>query len=160
MKVKPITLVDYKFDKERLIEIANEVRKDGFAYYDDRMDKTIENVKIARVPNPKKYPEIMKIMMDFEIYGKVRFYWTDANTDIPMHTDNNGLMCSLNFLLSDELSPITIEDEEYYYEQCLLDTTSWHGVTKGPRERLLFKIAILNESYEDLQKRLKYKKEM
>jgi hypothetical protein len=50
--------------------------------------------------------------------------------------------------LSDDNTAITINDKDYFYKNALLNTTQPHSVKNGNKERLLFKISILNESFE------------
>jgi len=154
MNNTPVTLIDYNIDKESFLKVANELKKNSKPYTDDRYpgyshDKwSIEKYE-GQLAN--------KIMMDFGVFGKGRFYWLEPFAEIPEHVDNKTL-CSLNFILSDEAAPITINGKEYFYEQCLLDTQQPHSVTNGPKERIMFKISIFSESYDEVLKRLKYKK--
>lgn len=108
MKNTPITLINYALNKNRLIEIANELKDKSIPYYDSRYEQSLDTWKIAKF----KHPEINRIMMDFQVFGKARFYWTEPNSEIPVHTDN-GTECSLNFVLSDGAAPVNIEGEDY-----------------------------------------------
>jgi hypothetical protein len=94
-------------------------------------------------------------MEDFGVQGSPRFYWQEPNSILPMHVDNNTT-CSINFVLTDNPSPVTVEDNDYVYEQAVLNTTKLHGVKTNGEERVLLKISIFDESYEDLIKRIPY----
>jgi hypothetical protein len=95
-------------------------------------------------------------MDDFQVLGKPRFYWTAPNSCIPEHVDN-GTQCSLNFILSPDPAPITFYGIDYYYKQVLLNTTLPHSVNNGPIERVLLKISIFDETYQQLAARINYK---
>jgi hypothetical protein len=97
-------------------------------------------------------------MNDFGVEGKPRYYWMKPHAIIPEHVDN-GTQCSLNFVLTENASPITIGGIDYYYDSILLNTTIPHSVTNNSSERIMLKISIFNESYEELAKRIKYKKD-
>ena len=96
-------------------------------------------------------------MKDFEIVGTPRFYWLKPNAHINTHTDNTT-KCSLNFLLSENNTAIIINNKNYFYKNALLDTTQPHSVINGDNERLLFKISIDNESFEQVANRIIEKK--
>jgi hypothetical protein len=46
---------------------------------------------------------------------------------------------------------------DYVYTQVLLNTTLPHSVTNGATERILLKISIFDETYEQLSARISYK---
>ena len=94
-------------------------------------------------------------MNDFGVVGKPRFYWLEPFAEIPEHIDN-GTLCSLNFILSPDPAPIVIEDIEYTYKYVLLNTAVRHSVFNGPTERIMLKISIFDETFEDLAKRIPY----
>lgn len=145
--------LDYPLDKARLLQDSIEARKVSHPYQDPRFPEHEFNYwDISRFTS--EYIE--QIMADFEVKGKPRFYWLKANSVLPEHVDN-GTTCSINFVLSDNPAPVTFGDKEYTYSMVLLNTSIPHSVTNGDTERLLFKISIMDESFEDLSKRIKYK---
>jgi hypothetical protein len=58
--------------------------------------------------------------------------------------------------LTDNPAPVTVEDVDYVYEQAILNTTKLHGVNTNEEERILLKISVFDESYEDLIQRIPY----
>ena len=149
----PLIFLDYPLDKERLLEDAIEAKKNSKPYTDSRYpDLHMEDWLIGHYNS--EY--ITQIMNDFNIEGKPRYYWMKPHAVIPEHVDN-GTQCSLNFVLTDNASPITINDMQYYYTAILLNTTIPHSVINNEYERIMLKISIFNESYEDLAKRIKYR---
>jgi len=149
----PVTLLDYPLDRDRLLASASLARISATAYSDFRTDKPMTNWLIA--PYTDHYIE--QIQKDLQVQGKPRFYFAAANYIVPRHIDN-GTLCAINFILSDTAAPVTYDGENYHYTQAVLDTSRTHSVVNGAVERILFKISLLNESYESLVNRIPYKK--
>jgi len=153
--MSPITVLDYPLDKYTLIEDSKQALIFANAHTDSRYPNLSFNYwKISRYSSDY----IDKIISDFDIAGRPRFYWLEPHTVIPEHTDNET-KCSINFILSDNPAPITINNNEYYYKQALLDTTIPHSVKNGSELRLMLKISIFNETYQSLSERIKFKYE-
>lgn len=150
-----IVQLDYPLDVKEALKLAANVRKEAQPYVDGRypaMD--FNHWQIFRLQNPFT----QKIIEDFNVEGKPRFYWLAPNTSIPYHVDHNTT-CSINFLLTTPAVPVTFEgDNKYEYTQALLNTSVRHKVVNGNHERILLKISIFNETYEQLAERIKYKK--
>lgn len=146
--------LDYPLDKKRLLSEAADAKKNANGYTDSRYpDLRLDDWLIGH--HTSDY--IKQIIEDFEVDGRSRFYWLEPNAIIPEHVDN-GTLCSLNFILTDCAAPITVEGKDFYYDQILLDTTVPHSVRNNNLERIMLKISIFNESFDDLSKRIKYKK--
>lgn len=152
---KYLTHVDYELDTDRLLVLADNLRHKAQPYVDSRYDNSHDQWLMLKF----EHEYLKKVMNDFEIEGSPRFYWQEPYYNIPTHIDNNT-KCSLNFILTDEAAPVTFEDKHnFYYQQCLLNTSLPHSVHNGEHERLLLKISIFHESYESVTKRIKYKKQ-
>lgn len=150
--MNPIVHLNYDLDNTLLLDQAKEARNSSKPYTDNRYpDLELSNWHIGHYTSDY----INRIMEDFEVEGKPRFYWLEPFAEIPEHIDNNTT-CSLNFILTDIPAPITIEGKEYFYKQALLDTTKLHSVKNNNLTRIMLKISIFNEAYENLAKRLKY----
>jgi hypothetical protein len=145
--------LNYPLDNAVLLESAKRAREFANPYTDARYPgMQMNNWYIGHYTDK----HIEKIMSDFGIDGRPRFYWTEPNSVIPKHVDN-GTQCSLNFILSDDPAPITFFGKDYFYTQVLLNTTLPHSVTNGATERILLKISIFDETYEELSARIGYK---
>ena len=145
--------LNYPLDRQALLESAKRARATARPYTDTRYPGLqMDTWHIGHYTDK----HIEKLMSDFEVNGKPRFYWTEPNSIIPEHVDN-GTQCSLNFILSDDPAPITFYGQDYYYTQVLLNTTLPHSVTNGPAERILLKISIFDETFEQLAGRIRYK---
>jgi hypothetical protein len=101
-------------------------------------------------------PYIQQIVEDLKINGKPRFYFQDPGSFLDWHTDINTL-CSINMVLSDDPAPISFRSGEVFYRQALLNTTVPHAVQNGPNPRILFKISIFDQTYEEVASRIPYK---
>lgn len=145
--------LNYPLDTSTLLESANKARAQSNPYTDSRYPGLVMDTwHIGHYTDE----HIERIMSDFEVEGKPRFYWTAPNSVIPEHVDN-GTTCSLNFILSKDPAPITFYGKDYTYSQILLNTTLPHSVTNGPIERILLKISIFDETFEELSSRIRYR---
>lgn len=148
----PLVHLNYPLNVELLLQQASEARLLSKPYTDNRYpDLKLDDWHIGHYSS--EYIE--QIMSDFGVVGKPRFYWLEPFAEIPEHVDN-GTLCSLNFILSPDPAPIVIEGIEYTYRYVLLNTAVRHSVSNGPTERVMLKISIFNETFEDLAKRIPY----
>lgn len=150
---KPVLHLNYKIDKQLLLNEALKLRSEAKEYTDSRYpDLKMDYWLISHYCNDY----IEGIMRDFQIKGKPRFYWLKPNATVPEHVDN-GTLCGLNFILTENASPIRFGDTEYFYEAILVNTTIPHSVVNNEHERLLFKISIFDQSFEEVaEKNKKY----
>ena len=153
-----IRILDYKFDKELLLLQAEEARKTSSPYTDVRYPElTFDDWHIGHYTSPY----IEKIMRDFDIKGKPRFYWLEPYAEIPTHTDN-GTRCSLNLVLTEDAAPIQIGHENemktYNYEVALLNTTIPHSVLNNDKQRIMLKISVFDDFFETVNAKINSKK--
>jgi hypothetical protein len=149
--MEPILHLNYKINKELLLKEAESIKHLAVGYTDSRypdlkMDDWLVGYHTSNYVN--------QVMNDFGIKGKPRFYWLQPNAVIPEHVDN-GTLCGLNFILTDHASPISFGGIDYYYESILVDTTRPHSVKNNEHERIMFKISIFNETFEQVAERIK-----
>ena len=149
---KYLTHIKYDLDNNVVNELAEQLRSKAKPYHDPRYNKTLDHWHMLKFD----HEYLQKIMNDFKVNGSPRFYWQEPYSVIPTHVDN-GTQCSLNFVLTDNAAPVTFEDEhDFYYKQCLLNTSLPHSVKNGEHKRLLLKISIFDETYESLAERINY----
>lgn len=147
----PIIHLNYHVDKQRLLEEAANTKKDAVGYTDSRYpDLKLDDWLI----NHHESDYTNQIKKDFGIEGKPRFYWLQPYAVIPEHVDN-GTLCGLNFILTDHASPITFGNRDYFYEAVLVDTTIPHSVKNNEHERIMLKISIFNETFEQVAEKIK-----
>jgi hypothetical protein len=160
--IMPITHISYPLDTDKILEIATLARTDSSPYNNSR-----GAMKHWRWFHKFKDPYIKKVMDDLEITGWADFYFQAPNTLLGTHVDPK-CRCGVNFVLSPSPAPITFYEQavsindigpptEYTYKQALLNTTVPHSVQTSSIERVLFKICIDDESYEQVVARMKYK---
>ena len=153
MSTQFLTLLNYNLDIPALLVEAEIARAKSSPYTDPRYpDTSFKHWRIQK----HTAPVIQKIINDFEVEGSPRFYFQQPNSCISDHIDN-GTLTSINFILSENAAPITFGNDNFYYKQCLLNTQLMHRVNTTSSERILLKISIFNETYNDLAKRIKYK---
>jgi len=143
--MNPLTLINYPLDVTYLLALAETIKHKAEAYKDPRYTQALDTWKILLHEDPY----ITKVMEDLNIQASPRFYWQEPYSVLPMHVDYYT-KCSVNFVLTDDLAPITIEDTDYLYKQAVLDTTKQHGVKTQEKERILLKLSISHSTYEDI----------
>lgn len=149
--MEPIIHLTYKVDKNQLLKEAEIFKSQAVGYTDSRYpDLKLDEWLIGR--GTTAY--INSIMKDFDIEGKPRFYYLQPFATIPEHVDN-GTLCSLNFVLTENASPIMFGNKEYYYESVLLDTTVPHKVINNQNERVMLKISIFDLTFEQAYHKIK-----
>lgn len=150
--MRPILHLNYKIDKQRLLDEAAITKHTAVGYTDSRYpDLKMHDWLVGH--HTSNY--VKKIMLDFEVVGKPRFYWLKPYAVIPEHVDN-GTLCGLNFILTDQASPISFGDHRYFYESILVNTTLPHSVVNNEHERIMFKISIFDETFEQVADRIKH----
>jgi len=152
-----IRYLDYKVDKKLLLQQANKAKESATGYTDSRYpDMKLSDWKIGHYTSPY----IEQIMKDFGVSGKPRFYWMEPFANVPTHIDN-GTQCSLNFILTENAAPIKIGPlgigQMYRYQAALLNTTVPHSVVNNHHERIMLKISIFDETYEEIDTRIPFK---
>lgn len=144
-----IFIFDYEVNEDiLLLEYENQKHKEK-SYKDHRGQ--LDDWKILSI----NFDYAEQLNKFFNINGKPRFYNLKAGVDLPFHTDN-GTECSLNFLLQDkDPTPVTYKSGEYYYKSALLNVTREHGVFNTKKDRLLFKLSIFDEDFNNVKNKVK-----
>lgn len=149
--MNPILHLNYKIDKELLLKEAEKIKNYAVGYTDSRYpDLKMDDWLVGHYTSPY----IEKVMKDFSISGKPRFYWLKPFATIPEHVDN-GTLCGLNFILTNNASPITFGNTDFYYESILVDTTKPHSVKNNETERIMLKISIFDKTFEQVAENIK-----
>lgn len=147
----PLFHINYKVNKTKLLSEALDIKEKAKGYTDSRYpDLKIDDWLIGYSRSAYSY----EIMKDLGVEGKPRFYWLQPNAIIPEHVDN-GTLCGINFILTDDASPIIFDNVEYFYESILVNTTVPHKVVNNDKERIVFKISIFNETFDQVAKKLR-----
>lgn len=152
----PLLRLNYPLDKELLLADANQAREFAKSFNQPRFENQNRKPQDYFKMSQWTSPYIEQIMLDLNVVGSPRFYFQDAFSELKMHTDINTL-CSVNMVLSDDPAPITFEDGVQFYEQALLNVQIPHAVVNGPNARILFKISIFNETFDQVAEKIKYK---
>lgn len=147
----PVLHLNYKINKEQLLFEASKIKHQAVHYTDSRYPDLKMNDWLVGLHSSEYVEEIMK---DFDIQGKPRFYWLQSYAVIPEHVDN-GTLCGLNFILTENASPITFGNKDYYYKSILVDTTIPHSVKNNEHERIMLKISIFNETFKEVAEKIK-----
>jgi hypothetical protein len=147
MTKSPIIKTQYPFDRQSLKKLYQSVCHQ-VAGYGDTQHGIVNDWSIVKVDNDDY---INQIKFDLKIpTAKPRFYILKAHSSLPEHVDLNT-KCSINVILSETaVAPIIIEGVKFSYSQCLLNTQRRHYVVNGPEDRLLFKLSIFDQEFEDV----------
>ena len=86
---------------------------------------------------------------------EANFFTQQEGTEVKTHVDV-GTPCAINFIISGAATPIIFEEGgTHYYQNALLDVSKRHSVPKQVEtERLLFKLRILDHTFEEAQKKI------
>jgi hypothetical protein len=144
-----IFIFDFVFDKEILLKEFYNQSNNLITYTDPRGEN--KDLKIARLID-FDYANYLNSL--FKINGKPRFFVIEENSTLPMHQDHETL-CSINILLDENPAPIIIEEKEYHYYQGVLNTQKLHGVNNLGSRRIVFKLSVFDESYEQVCEKVK-----
>lgn len=154
-------MVDCEKAKKTRISIAKaETREDRKIYYNYTASPGWRPTNVI-MKSSYTSPYIESVMEDLAPYDPNKnflrprsvFFWFGPNCYLPEHTDLKA-QCSLNFILSGNIAPITISGKEYHYKNALLNTQAPHSVDNGPEERVIFRISFF-EPFEAVLERLK-----
>lgn len=150
--------LDISIDRNWCLQVYKKVSEDAVTYTDN-VHRSSDDWKISRLNSFAYADEIMDDLglLDFVSDYRSRFYLLEANALLTTHVDV-GTKCSLNFILCDNPAPVTFEDtENFYYQNCLFNTSIPHSVINGPEDRILFKISIFDKTFDEVKQRIKYK---
>lgn len=140
---------NFDLNYDLILKEWNKVKNNLEKYDDDLLKEPHTNWKIVR-HNFDYAEQLTKI---FNVNARPRFYILDANTTLGQHTDN-GTQCSLNFILNDNYAPISFNGKDFYYKNALINTTILHGVKNDNSDRLLFKLSIFDETFDQVKNKL------
>jgi hypothetical protein len=146
-----ILVFDFDFDKQCLLDYWNEHKQHSMPYTDKRFGKyamnnwrIVTNIELAYADTLARH---------FNINAVPKFYILHANTTLLPHIDQDTT-CSINFLLSGNPAPVNFGKNEYYYTTALLNTSIKHSVDNSTEDRILFKLSVKDESYNDVKQKI------
>ena len=86
---------------------------------------------------------------------EANFFTQQKDTEVKAHVDV-GTPCAINFIIRGDATPIVFEESgTHYYNNALLDVSKRHSVPRQVEtERLVFKLRILDQSFEEAQKKI------
>ena len=96
-----------------------------------------------------------------EYYGvkcKPRYFRQLSGAHLKPHLDINT-KCAFNYIMNDDASPIIFhiakgKTHTVHYTQALVNTQAIHEVPPSDTDRLLFKLSIMDENYQDVLKKV------
>jgi hypothetical protein len=149
----PLIHLTYQVNKDILLAEAEQVKSKAVGYTDPRYPGE-QHTGWLIGHHTSDY--VKQIMVDLEVEGRPRFYWLMPGERISKHVDN-GTQCSINMVLTKDAAPLTMEGKDYFYDTILLNTTVPHSVQNNNNLRIMLKISIFDETYDQLASRIKYK---
>jgi len=160
MSIEPIFKFRFPFDDEHLLKEYKQVESLLEDYKDARYFEGSSNWLVTRDLEDLDVPYVknmtMAIVKTYGIKGYVspRFYFLQKKTILRNHIDLNT-KCSINHVISGAESPVNYPDYGMYnYKTALLNTEKLHGVINKDSDRILFKISIFDESFEQVRAKL------
>ena len=106
------------------------------------------------VPYVNNITKALVIKYGITGYVSPRFYMLTKNTILRNHVDLNT-KCSINHVIQGDKSPVAYADYGmFYYNTALLNTTLMHGVINKDTDRILFKLSIFDETFDQVKNKL------
>jgi hypothetical protein len=141
--------LNFDFDKDRLLSQANIVS--GYQPFIDPANGGAVNGWLIKRVTDGYGLEISNFLKDYFHLTECRprFYIQEAGVSIPFHKDR-GTLCSFNFLLSDDLDPISFRHRTATYKTALLNTSVDHAVLNPKNKRILFKVSVFDKSFQEI----------
>jgi len=156
----PVFKFKFPFDNDLLFKEFESVRHTLTEYADPRNLMPSSNWLVSRELEKENVPYVNNItkalVIKYGITGYVspRFYMLTKNTILRDHIDLNT-KCSINHVILGEESPVTYTGYgAFFYETALLDTTLTHGVMNKGDDRILFKLSIFDETFDQVKSKL------
>lgn len=156
MNEPPVHKFEFPFANDLLLREFEKVRYKLAPYKDDRYSAPSNNWLVLRDLENYDLPYVhnitLAVVKTYNIKGKVspHFYFLQRKSILRNHVDLNT-KCSINHVIQGGSAPVTYpEYGEYEYETALLDTGKLHGVINKEEDRILFKISIFDETYEQV----------
>lgn len=145
-----LTNIEVEFDRDRLLSQSLEI-EEYETFTDPLNGNKITNWQIKKITNGYGYEIAESFKKQFGLKDcRPRFYIQAPHSVIPFHVDR-GTLCSLNILLSEDLTPITFKSGNVYYKSALLNTQELHAVRTGTERRVLYKISVFDKTYQELR---------
>ena len=145
---------DIDVDRDLILNDVNSNRDNFAPFFDPKRQRIISFMHHYHITEGYTYDLFLKVKDKLSLTdARPRFIILDANSTLGIHKDR-GTLCSLNFVLTGDC-PITFIDHSELYTNALLNTQVMHAVhNTGDIERVLFKISVFDEEYEQVKKRL------
>lgn len=143
--------LEYPLDKDTLLREANSMRGyKPFVAKEGIISAWL--IKNSDVGYAKEVADAFGKLVGSNDY-QARYYRQAPGYFLNFHKDY-GTQCSLNVLLSENADPITFEQGDVYYRTALLNTQSLHAVKNTTCTRVLFKVSILDRTFDEVAKSL------
>lgn len=156
MNEPPVLRFQFPFSNELLLKEFEQVKDKLVPYQDERF--TTPSVNWMVVPDLSQFnlPYVNNITLavtkTYNIKGHIspHFYFLQKKSILRNHVDFNT-KCAINHVIQGGTAPVTYPDfGVWHYETALLDTSRIHGVVNKEEDRILFKISIFDETYEQV----------
>ena len=142
--------LNVELNKELLLEEANVLH--GYTTFIDPITRQPVDgwkVKLVSQGYALKVTNILKYRFNIK-KCQPWFYIQEPTMDVPFHVDR-GTLCSFNFLLSENLDPISFRDKTVFYKNGFLNTTVEHAVLNPQSKRILFKVSIFDRRFDEIK---------
>lgn len=142
--------LDVDIDRQQLLNEAEDLS--GYkTFIDPKTNDPINGWLIKRIETG--YGQIVSDFFKKQFNLKdcrPRFYIQEPGVDIPFHKDR-GTLCSFNFVLSDKPDPIWFRNGSMVYRNALLNTAVDHAVLNTKSKRVLFKLSIFDQTFQEIK---------
>ena len=110
--------------------------------------------KLKLMPEASRILNLFKEVLETDNI-EANFFTQKKDTEVKTHVDV-GTPCAINFIIRGDATPIVFEESgTHFYRNALLDVSKRHSVPlQLETERLLFKLRILDQSFEEAREKI------
>ena len=156
--------LEYEFNREKLLAEAKLSKDWNFWTNTEKLDSYFQDywsIKHIDKTHTDYYPYAIEIAQYFELRTqyicKPRFYHLKKGYEISFHKDI-GTLSSINFMLTDILSPMIFRNESVIYNSALINVQTEHMMQAKKEDRYVYKLSFKNNTFEEVKSKLEKEK--
>jgi len=159
--INRVTLKRLQMDKsnnsygKKFSEYLDKEDKDWWMRQDTWQSSINADTDMLRfMPEASRILAMFKSVLDTDNI-EANFFTQQKDTEVKAHVDV-GTPCAINFIIRGDATPIVFEESgTHFYNTALLDVSKRHSVPRQlETERLVFKLRILDQTFEEAQKKI------
>jgi len=144
-KYEIIQPIHYRADVEYLLDKANKLKKRDYTHKDGTK---VPNYKFAHYHDDEIQGFLETMPFLTQCRYRTSFVWLTKNTELPWHTDKNNKCAIIWTLASAKDSCTYFRKWKGTYKDALFDTQKEHKVKVGSKDKIMYKISIVDKDFQ------------